>query len=132
MTVVDSSAIVDYLLQQDAAAYVQELIASGELLAAPDVLTFEVLAALRRHVLRGSLSAERAQGAVQDLGDLPVELFPALLLRGRAWELRSNLAIGDGLFAALAEQLGEPLITKDRGLAVAARLHAGVEVVELM
>lgn len=132
MTVLDTSAVVDYLLGSGAAKQVRELLVQGGQAAAPDVLVFEVLAVLRRQVQRGGLSAERAAGAISDLGDLPIELFPALALRARAWELRDNLTIGDALFAALAEQLGEPLATKDTGLAAAARQQTGVTVLELV
>lgn len=130
MTVVDTSAVVDYLLGDGIAAAVQRLLEAEGAVEAPDVLVFEVLAVLRRDVQRGHLTAARARGAVEDLGDLPLQLYPALALRERAWELRENLTIADGLFAALAAQLGEPLLTKDRGLAAAARDHAGVELVE--
>lgn len=132
MTVLDSSVVVDYLLGSGAAAQVQQVFSEESEAAAPDVLVFEVLAVLRRDVQRGDLTAARARGAVEDLGDLPLLLYPALTLRERAWELRENLTIGDGLFAALAEQLGEPLLTKDRRLAAGARRQAGIEVVELV
>jgi predicted nucleic acid-binding protein len=39
--------------------------------------------------------------------------------------------VADALFVALAERLEEPLATKDRGLAAAARSRAGVEVIDL-
>ncbi len=102
----------------------------GEL-AAPDLLVFEVLAVLRREVARGGLSEDRAAGAVSDLGDLPIELFPSLPLRRRAWALRANLTAGDALFVVLAEQLGEPLATKDSALCAEAAKHAIVEVLQL-
>jgi predicted nucleic acid-binding protein len=129
MTVVDSS-VVDYLLGHGpaAGAVARALTDEGDL-AAPDVLVFEVLAVLRRAVLRGELTAARAAAAVDDLGDLPLLLYPALTLRRRAWELRNNCTIGDGLFVALAQLLEEPLMTVDRRLAAAARDHAGVTVV---
>jgi predicted nucleic acid-binding protein len=92
---------------------------------------FEVLAVLRREVARGSVSERRAIGAVDDVGDLAVELFPTLPLRERAFELRQNLTVADGLFVALAELLDEPLATKDRALASAAREHTAVEVLLL-
>jgi predicted nucleic acid-binding protein len=92
---------------------------------------FELLAVLRRDAARGELSDSRARGAVEDLGDLAVDLFPTLALRHRAFELRLNLTVADALFVALAELLGEPLATKDRGLANAAREHTGVDVVLL-
>jgi predicted nucleic acid-binding protein len=45
--------------------------------------------------------------------------------------LRDSLTAADALFVALAEQLDEPLATKDRALAAAARAQAGVEMLEL-
>lgn len=131
MTVIDSSAAVDLLLGAGVAADVEVLMESQGELAAPDLLVFEVLAVIRRQALRGQLADARATGAVQDLGDLAVELFPSLPLRGRAWELRSNLTAADALFVALAEQLGEPLATKDSALAKAAAKHTAVEVIRL-
>lgn len=102
----------------------------GEL-AAPDLIVFEVLAVLRRQAHRGDVADERAAAVVNDLGDMPLELFPSLPLRQRAWSLRGNLTAADGLFVALAEQLREPLATKDGGLRAEAPKHAAVEVVAL-
>jgi predicted nucleic acid-binding protein len=131
VTVLDSSAAIDYLLAAGVAGQVTRLLSEGGPAAAPDLLVFEVLAVLRRDLARGELSKSRARGAVDDLGDLSIELYPTLALRERAFELRHNLTVADALFVALAERLGEPLASKDRGLANAAREHAGVEVVLL-
>lgn len=131
MTVLDSSAVLDFLLGQQGAREVESILAREREAAAPDLLVFEVLATLRRHVQRGVVREERAAAAVEDLGDLGVRLFPTLSLRQRAWELRENLTAADALFAALAELLAEPLATKDRGLAAAARERASIEVIEL-
>ena len=92
---------------------------------------FEVLAVLRRETLRGTVAENRATGAVEDLEALPIELFPSLPLRKRAWALRRNLTTADALFAALAEQLEEPLATKDSALAIEITKHATLTVVEL-
>ena len=100
-------------------------------LAAPDVLVFEVLSVLRRGVLRGDLRDERASRAVDALGDLAIELFRTLPLRRRAWDLRDNFTAADALFVGLAEQLREPLATKDGRLVAAARRHTRAEVVLL-
>jgi len=131
VTVLDTSVVIDFLLADGVAADVEELLAGEGTAAAPDLLVFEVLAVLRRDVSRHMLEPERARGAIDDLGDLPVELFGTLPLRRRAWELRENLTAADALFVALAEHLGEPLATKDRGLASAARDHARIETLEL-
>jgi predicted nucleic acid-binding protein len=133
VTVIDSSGVVDYLLGADTERAVARLIADERELAAPDVLVFEVLAALRRMVLGGGVSASRAEGAVADLADVPIRLFATLPLRFRAWELRENATAGDGLFVALAEQLAEPLATRDRRLmaVVDARADVHVDVIAL-
>lgn len=131
MTVIDTSAVVDFLLGVGVARDVEALISAEDELAAPDLLVFEVLAVLRRETRRGEVAEERAHAAIRDLGDLPIRLFPSLVLRERAWSLRENLTAADGLFVALAEQLGEPLATKDGGLCAEAPKHATVEVLQL-
>lgn len=104
MSVLDTLAAVDFLLGDEGAAAIGEELSKGPA-AAPDLLA--------------------------DLGDIRVEFFPAMSLRERAWELRENLTAADALFVALAERLGEPLLTRDRALAAAAGRHAGVETVAL-
>lgn len=131
MTVLDTSAAVDFLLGGGVAEEVLALLSSEGELAAPDLLVFEVLAVLRRQTRRGVLAEDRAAGAVFDLGDLPIELFPSLPLRARAWTLRANFTAADALFIALAEQLGEPLATRDGALGAEAGKHARVEVLQL-
>jgi len=131
VTVLDTSVVIDFLLADGVAADVEEMLTREGTAAAPDLLVFEVLAVLRRDVSRQMLDPERARGAIDDLGDLPVELFGILPLRRRAWELRQNMTAADALFVALAEDLGETLVTKDRRLASAARVHARIETLEL-
>jgi predicted nucleic acid-binding protein len=77
------------------------------------------------------VSVTRATGAIEDLGDLALTLFPSLRLRQRAWELRRNFTAGDALFVALAEELDEPLATKDRALAAEVNKHTGAMVLLL-
>lgn len=131
MTILDTSAAIDYLLADGVAAQVQALLSGAGPAAAPDLLVFEVLAVLRRDAARGFVDEARARDAVHDLGDLAVELFPSLPLRGRAFDLRHDLTAADALFVALAEQLGERLVTKDRALASAAQAHTGIDVLLL-
>ncbi|MDQ4103965.1 MAG: type II toxin-antitoxin system VapC family toxin [Actinomycetota bacterium] len=50
------------------------------------------------------------------------------VLYPRAWELRHNVTFTDGLYVALAEQLGIPLVTLDARIAATPRIRAGVEV----
>ncbi|HLI31709.1 MAG TPA: type II toxin-antitoxin system VapC family toxin [Solirubrobacteraceae bacterium] len=131
MTVLDTSALIDYLLGGGAADQVQRLFDDEGELAAPDLIVFETLAVFRREALRGTLPEQRLAGAIADLGDVPIELFPSLSLRERAWQLRHNLTIADALFLALAESLQESLATKDAALAAAAEQHASVRALRL-
>lgn len=131
MTVLDTSAVVDFLLGAETFEEVEQILARDAPVAAPELLVFEVLAALRRLTQRDPSLADRAGMAVDDLADLPVVLYPAMGLRARAWELRANFTVADALFVALAEALEEPLATKDRALAAAARRYTGIAVVEL-
>jgi predicted nucleic acid-binding protein len=126
VTVLDTSALVDYLVGTGVAGQVSELFEQQAPLAAPDVLVFEVLAVLRRQNLTGALSSNRAAGAVEDLGSSAIELFGSITLRGRVWELRNNFTAADALFVALAEDLDEPLATKDSSLALAVSEHTRV------
>ncbi len=126
MSVLDTSAVVDFLLGIGVAREVETLMEAEGEVAAPDLLVFEVLAVLRREAGRGGIPEPRAAAAVEDLGALPIELFPSMTLRERAWSLRHNVTAADALFIALAEQLGEPLVTKDAALVAAAARHARV------
>lgn len=131
MTVLDTSGVVDFLIGEEAFEAVEHLLSQEGTVAGPDLLCFEVFAFFRRQVHRQSITADRARSAIEDLGDFPLEVFPTLPLRARVWELRENLTAGDGFFVALAERLNEPLATKDRGLASAARSHTGIQIIEL-
>ena len=108
MTVIDTSAMVDYLLGGSAEPDITAILVEEGIASAPDLLVFETLAVLRRNVLRGDLDAGRASASVYDFGHAAIEFFPTHPLRLRAWELRDNLTIGDALFVALAEQLDSP------------------------
>lgn len=131
MTVLDTSGIVDHLLGSGVSPQVVDILSREGSAAAPDLAVFEVLAVLRRAVGRREVTEARAASAIEDLGDIALELFPTMPLRARAWELRRNLTAADALFVALAELLGEPLATKDGAMAAAARRHAQVDVVVL-
>jgi predicted nucleic acid-binding protein len=128
VTVVDTSVVVDYLLGVGVMGDVMRLIEEEDELAAPDLLVFETVAVLRHEALRGGVAEQRAAAAVGDLGDVPLQLFPSLPMRERAWSLHASLTVADALFVALAERLGEPLATKDAALGAAATRHTTVDV----
>jgi predicted nucleic acid-binding protein len=130
VTVVDASAIVDLLVPPDIARrdrLIAELPEPSDPWFAPDILTFEVFAVMRRHVLRGALTPSGAWRRLEKLSSLPLELTLTWPLLPDAWALRENLAAADSLYAALALRANRPLLTSDRRLARAAG-DAGVVV----
>lgn len=130
MTVLDTSAVVDFLLDEGAGPAVKALLEGEGTAAAPDLLVFEVLSVLRRLALRGEVNDRRAEAALSDLADVALALVPSLALRNRAWSLRHRLGAADALFLSLALELDEPLATKETGLAAVAS-DVGVAVIQL-
>jgi len=94
----------------------------------PELADVEVLSALRRGVLTGSLLPDRGVAALQDYADLTVERFPHLPLLPRAWELRDTVSAYDAQYVALAEFLGAPLVTADARLSRASGLRCVTDV----
>lgn len=80
-------------------------------------------------MLRGFLSAHDAEESLQAAEHLVVERFPHPALRRRAWELRDNVSFYDGLYVALAESVGLPLVTTDAKLAKARGPLCSIELV---
>ena len=133
MIVLDASALADFLLGRDLAMNVIGDALdrdSQQWLHAPELIEPETLSVLRRHSLSGALSDERAQAAIDDLGDLRLIRHPHAPLRERVWALRHGLTSYDATYLALAEALSDPLlITGDGGLAAVARSVLGDEAV---
>jgi predicted nucleic acid-binding protein len=94
----------------------------------PALCDVEVVAGLRRGVLRGSLSARRATEAVEDYLDLPLTRHGHQGLLERILELRPNFSAYDATYVALAEWLHADLLTADAGLKRATGTHTDVAV----
>lgn len=128
MIVIDCSAVVDALTAAEDADGMRARM-SGEDLHAPVLLDFEVVAALRGLVLGSRLTPARAEAALTDFDDLTVDRWPSSDgLRGRAFQLRHNVAAYDAAYIALAETLGCFLLTWDSRLQKSAAHHARIEV----
>jgi len=83
---------------------------------------------LRRLVREGTVSARRADEAVQDLLDLRISRYPHSLLLPRIWHLRHNLSAYDAAYVVLAEKLGAVLLTRHRRLTSASGHAVPIEV----
>lgn len=129
MIVLDASAAIEWLFQSPAGVRIDNRIFSrSEPLHAPHLLDVEIAQVLRRYVRDKTISAQRAQEALEDFGDLPVYRYPHDFLLPRVWELRDTLTAYDAVYVALAELLDAVLLTCDRGIASASGHSARVEV----
>jgi len=129
MIVVDASALADVLLRLPTAGRAEARILDGvETLHAPHLIDLEILQVLRRFGARGGWHDERSAEALIDFESLRLARHSHEPLRGRIWELRSNVTAYDAAYLALAEALECPLVTRDRRLAKAPGHRATVEV----
>jgi predicted nucleic acid-binding protein len=117
--VVDASAVVEVLRRSHRGDAVAARM-RGATLAAPAHIDAEVLSALGRLVRAGDAEAAMVTRALDRLVRLPVERLPIAPLLRRAWELRDNIALRDGLYIACAETLSATLLTLDERLARSA------------
>lgn len=127
--VLDSSACLDVILDTEPGRALHAVLLDPEApLLAPGLLWVEVGRVMRAKVIEGALSRRDAEAALADFVDLGIEEIQVEPLLIRAWQLRDNVTIDDGVFLALAEATTHPLVTTDLRLARAARAHAQVEV----
>jgi predicted nucleic acid-binding protein len=126
--VLDASAAIDWLLQTSAGQRIEQRIYSAnESLHAPHLLDLEVGQVLRRLVREGTISANRAELAIEDLLDLRITRYPHFLLLPRIWQLRHNLSAYDTAYVVLAEKLGARLVTRDGRLAATSGHAVAIE-----
>ena len=130
MIVADASVVVDLLLYPDSAAAhsLARRFARGEAICAPHLMDVEVGQTLRRFTLRGEISVVRAAESFDDLAGLSIRRYEHTELLPRAFELRSNATMYDGIYLALAEMLNVSLLTGDAALADVPGCDAAVEV----
>jgi predicted nucleic acid-binding protein len=128
LIVLDASAAIDWLLQTSPGQRIEQRIFSrNESLHAPHLLDLEVAQVLRRLVRDGTVPADLAERAIEDLLDLRMTRYPHFILLPRIWQLRHNLSAYDAAYIVLAEKIGAPLVTRDGRLASAVGHNAAVE-----
>lgn len=118
MIVLDASAAVDWLLQTPAGLRIESRIYSrNESLHAPHLLDLEVAQVFRRLVREQTITPGRAEEAIEDLLALRITRYPHFILLPGIWKLRHNFSAYDAAYMVLAERLGAPLVSRDRGIA---------------
>ena len=129
--VVDASALSDYLIGTAPGRSVTAALARHEAdLHIPELCDVEVAAILRKRLLAGELTLDRAADAVIDLVDLPLTRHGHLASMGRILQLRDNFSSYDATYVALAETLDARLVTTDARLARAVRSHLDLDVID--
>jgi predicted nucleic acid-binding protein len=98
--------------------------------AAPDLADVETVAVLRKRWIAGTVSDQRFAAAVDDLGQLDIDRYPALRFMRRAYELRANVTVYDSAYVALAEALSCELLTADQRLANASGPRCAIRVLQ--
>lgn len=124
MTAVDASVVVDWLTTPvDADTPAQRLRVeferTEERLVAPRLLLEECLNAFLTRIRRRHWSTAAADSAARSLFELPIDIVDNGRDRERAWELArryDNHPLYDMVYVALAERLGQRLVTADRRL----------------
>jgi predicted nucleic acid-binding protein len=129
LIVADASVIVPFLAQAAREPIIFQLVVSQDVVAAPALLDYEVMSALRRLTLTREISPEFALTALSDLARMRIYRHAIDPFVDRVWSLRQNLSIYDASYVALAERLGAAFYTRDKRLANAPGNSARIIVV---
>lgn len=121
MIVLDASALVDLLLRTDRADWVEAWFPrASPQFAAPDLIGYELLSALRRNVAAEACSPAAADRVIRTFRRLPKRLYPVEAAMVSTWALPDAVSIADALYVTIAGALGAPLVTTDARLARSA------------
>ncbi len=116
MIVLDSSAVVEWLLGLPLADEVADRIIAADSLHVPALLDVEVAQVVRRYAASDQITAQTGERALKTLAELDAVRYTHELLLPVIWRLRDNLTAYDAAFAALAATLNAPLVTLDTRL----------------
>jgi len=124
MPVVDASVVVDWVAPRadprgPAGRFLTRLTKEASPVLAPRLLLEETANALVTGIRRGRWSGAEADTAYALLRSLPVQVVDQPLDLDRAWELSRRFdehPVYGLLYVAVAERLGEQLVTADNGL----------------
>ena len=128
--VLDASGAIEFLLNTARGRKVGARLADDvEVVHAPHLIDIEIAHVLRRYVLDGTFDEEHAARTLRHWRQLDVERYPHEPFLDSVWRLRDNVTAYDAIYVALAEALGELLVTADRRLARSPGLNIRVELV---
>lgn len=128
--VIDCSALVELMSQGGRAAIWRNPELSECMLAAPHLVDTEFVNAVRGLSRRNPELIDRFEQLMAEFHRLDLTRFEHAPLTWEAWRLRDRVTAYDGMYVALAADLGVPLITADTRLARAARGTCDVRLLE--
>ena len=128
--VIDCSALVELMCEGGLAAVRQNPELADCLLSAPHLVDAEFVSAIRGLARRKPDLIEHAEQLLVEFHRLDLTRFEHGPLTWEAWRLRDHVSAYDGMYVALAADLGIPLITADEKLARAARGTCDVRLLE--
>lgn len=127
MTVIDTSAYVQYLFQEEGWERVIPHLAPSAAPVTVEMLWIETINVIWKTRMRDTIREEDAADVLRHLKEMRedglVTYHPNETYSDRAFEIAcaARLSVYDAHFIALAEFLGEPLLTVDRKQEEAAR-----------
>lgn len=127
MIVIESSAMVDALVDDPANPELLAVLADSEL-HAPSLIDYEVASALRGHALGGRLGEEQLMDAADDFNALHIERYPLSAMIRDVLGMRENFTVYDAAYVVLAQALDVQLVTADAKLTEARKLGVDVRV----
>ena len=119
MVVIDSSALLDSLLDDASYQNLMSIAALHELVA-PDHIDIECLSAMRKMERLGYISEKQASQIIGELANIRCHRLSIHSLLSEIWTFRNNFTAYDAAYVAIAVDTGSALITHDQRLARAA------------
>ncbi|RCG32486.1 PIN domain-containing protein [Sphaerisporangium album] len=127
MIVIDSSAMVDALVDYPVKTDLMDLIAEQEL-HAPALLDFEVTSAIRGHLLGKKLNESQIDGVLGEFNSLRVRRYQMNGALRHLLDLRDNFTTYDAAYVVLAKALNAPLLTADVKMKTAQKFGVQVRI----
>lgn len=116
LIVIDASVAAKWFFNEEHSGSALGLLDSSFELRAPDFFFLEMNSLLCKRTRRRELSIGEAFEMDDEIRSMPIQSYPSLTLREKAFELalETTCSIYDCLYLALAEALDAHLVTADR------------------
>ncbi len=125
LVVIDAGSVIELLLNGEEGLDVRDAIA-GKSLAAPATIDLDVVSALHRMQSAGTCVVDLV-ARLEFYLRMPLKRHDVTNVMLDAWSLRVEFPLPEAVYVALAEQLGVPLVTRNRAMAAACTRAIVVE-----